>query len=111
VRVYLEYDIEKVSTPPLVHDTTHPDESDDSHGAAGALVALDGPPSNGGVPTFDSGTGKHSSQVPGALGGMVPTYLPPGDTFTVPANRQALFTSNIDNEGILDLIGLLIEVD
>lgn len=63
--VYREHDIEKATTPPLVHDTTHPDHTDDDDGAEGALVALDGAPVDGGVPTYDSGTGKHTSQVPG----------------------------------------------
>lgn len=63
---YREHDIEKLEKVPLVQDTAHPDESDDDDGAAGALVALDGPPVNGGVPTYNSGTGKHTSQVPGA---------------------------------------------
>jgi hypothetical protein len=46
-----------------------------------------------------------------AAGGMVPTYIGPTETFTVPANRQALFATTIDNEGILDLEGVLIGVD
>lgn len=62
---YPEHDIEKVSVVPLVHDTTHPDHTADDDEALGALVALDGAPVNGGVPTYDSGTGKHTSVVPG----------------------------------------------
>jgi len=46
-----------------------------------------------------------------ATGALVPTFIASGDTYTVPANRQALFATNIDNEGILDLEGVLIEVD
>lgn len=42
---------------------------------------------------------------------MVPTYIGPTETFTVPENRQALFTVPIDNEGILDIDGVLEEVD
>lgn len=44
-------------------------------------------------------------------GAMVPTYIDPAETFTVPANRQALFTVPIDNEGILDVDGVLEEVN
>lgn len=44
-------------------------------------------------------------------GAMVPTFIASGDTFTVPVNRQALFAANIDNEGIIDAVGILIEVD
>jgi hypothetical protein len=44
-------------------------------------------------------------------GGFVPTYIGPSETFTIPANKQALYASTIDNEGILDVVGSLIEVD
>lgn len=44
-------------------------------------------------------------------GSMVPYYIPAGDTFTVPEFKQALFNEPIDNEGVLDVDGLLIEVD
>ena len=46
-----------------------------------------------------------------ASGAMVPTYLGPTETFTVPENRQALFAQLIDNEGTLILDGTLIGVD
>lgn len=45
------------------------------------------------------------------LNGMVPYYIAPGETFTVPEYKQALFAMNIDNEGILEVDGFLIEVD
>jgi hypothetical protein len=53
---------------------------------------------------------------PGAAGinganGMVPYYIASTETFTVPIYKQALFSMNIDNEGILVLDGFLIEVD
>ncbi len=44
-------------------------------------------------------------------GGGVPYYIAPSDTFTVPEYIQALFAMLIDNEGILDVEGFLIEVD
>ena len=51
--VYSEDGIEKLTSPPLVQDTTHPDHTDDDDGAAGAMVAIHGAPSSGDVPTFD----------------------------------------------------------
>lgn len=44
-------------------------------------------------------------------GEMVPYYVAPAEVFTVPIYKQALFGMNIDNEGILDIEGFLIEVD
>lgn len=54
--------------------------------------------------------------VPGAAGedganGMVPYFIATTETFTIPLFKQALFSMNIDNEGILDIEGFLIEVD
>ena len=43
--------------------------------------------------------------------GMVPYYIAPDETFTVPEFKQALFNMVIDNEGFLDVDGFLIEVD
>lgn len=42
---------------------------------------------------------------------FVPYFIASGETFTVPLYDQALFSMNIDNEGILDIEGFLIEVD
>lgn len=47
----------------------------------------------------------------GAEGAMVPYFIAAGDTFTVPEFKQALFSMTIDNEGILDVVGYLLEVD
>lgn len=44
-------------------------------------------------------------------GGMVPYFIASGDTFTVPEFKQALFAMTIDVEGVLDVSGVLIEVD
>lgn len=44
-------------------------------------------------------------------GGMVPYWIPDGETFTVPLYKQALFSEAIDGPGTLDVIGMLIEVD
>ena len=54
--------------------------------------------------------------IPGPAGadganGMVPYYIAPSEVFTVPEFKQALFAMNIDNEGILEIDGFLIEVD
>jgi hypothetical protein len=45
------------------------------------------------------------------IGGMVPTHILSGESFTVPVRRQALFTVAIDNEGILLVDGVLEAVD
>ena len=59
---------------------------------------------------YDAGTSTWLVGAP-ASGGMVPYYIAPGDTFTVPLYKQALFTELIDNAGTLDVVGLLLEVD
>ena len=46
----------------------------------------------------------------GGGGDMVPTYLGPTETFTVPVDRQITFAMTIDNEGILDIEGFLVLV-
>ncbi len=43
-------------------------------------------------------------------GGMVPYLIPAGETFTVPVNKQGLFTVIIDVQGMLVVDGLLIHV-
>lgn len=43
-------------------------------------------------------------------GGMVPYYVAPGGIYTVPLYRQALYSTEIDNEGTLDVEGYLLEV-
>jgi hypothetical protein len=47
----------------------------------------------------------------GADGPMVPYYIAPGETFTVPVFKQATYAMTIDNEGTLVLDGYLILVD
>jgi len=69
---------------------------------------------------LDSGSGDSTSGdvIPGPPGtpgedganGMVPYYIAPSETFIVPLYKQALFAMNIDNEGILEVDGFLIEV-
>lgn len=64
----------------------------------------------------DDGGGGGDIGPPGVAGadganGMVPYFIASGETFTVPEFKQALFAMNIDNEGILDVEGFLIEVD
>lgn len=46
-----------------------------------------------------------------AAGGMVPYFIPEDETFTVPFNKQGLFSITIDVEGILVVDGMLIMVD
>lgn len=44
-------------------------------------------------------------------GAMVPYFIEDGDTFTVPENKQALFSETIAGPGLLVVEGMLIEVD
>lgn len=67
-------------------------DSDSSEG----LDVIPGPP---GVAGIDGITG------------IVPYYIAPTETYVVPEFKQALFAMNIDNEGILEIDGFLIEVD
>ncbi len=67
---------------------------------------------------LDNNSGGDSSDIsipgpPGANGanGMVPYFIALGETFIVPLYKQALFAMNIDNEGILEIDGFLIEVN
>jgi hypothetical protein len=68
-------------------------------------VNIEAHPDDAALPILKFVVGGESS------GGFVPTYIAPTQTFEIPANRQALFAANIDNEGIIDAVGLLIEVD
>src|SRR3990167_10084849 len=43
--------------------------------------------------------------------GMIPYFIAPDEIFTIPLYKQALFSINIDNEGILEVDGFLTEVD
>ena len=57
-----------------------------------------------------------SSGPPGAAGeaganGAVPYFISSTEIFTVPLYKQMLFQMLIDNEGVLDIDGYLIEVD
>lgn len=66
----------------------------------GNLTPVTGTKGQGKVPT-----GQADGTVAWAegSGGFVPTYIGPTETFTVPANRQALYAMTIDNEGLIDL--------
>lgn len=69
-----------------------------------------------GVGDSDGSGGGGESLIPGPAGvagqnGMVPYYIAPTEKFNVPIYKQALFAMNIDNEGILEIDGFLIEVD
>jgi hypothetical protein len=44
-------------------------------------------------------------------GGFVPVFIPSGETFTVPEDKQALFAMTIDNEGTLVVDGYLVQVN
>jgi hypothetical protein len=64
--------------------------------------------SDGDVLVWDAGS---STWVAGSIpGGMVPYYIAPTETFTVPLYKQALYSMDIDNTGTLDVVGFLLEV-
>lgn len=90
----------------------------DTSGGSGASIIINEilgfSPDGGG-----SGGGDGEMGPPGVAGapgedgvnGMVPYFIALAETFTIPLYKQALFSMNIDNEGILDIEGFLIEVD
>lgn len=80
-------------------DTTRLDTSIDAHGLMPKL--------SGDITDVFRGDG---TQGPAIGAGMVPTFIAADDTFIVPADHQALFTVPIDNEGTLDVEGVLVAV-
>jgi hypothetical protein len=44
-------------------------------------------------------------------GGFVPTYIGPGETFTIPVNKQAVFLFPVVNDGDLVISGDFGQVD
>ena len=54
-------------------------------------------------------SGVSNASLTGA-GGMVPYFIPEDETFTVPVNKQGLFSITIDVEGLLVVDGMLIMV-
>lgn len=65
--------------------------------------------------SFVAGGGIQGPQGPAGAGSslfeLTPYYIPSGETFTVPVNKQALFSETIINDGTLVVDGLLLEVD
>ena len=109
----IEHGVEKLSSQPVVHVSDYVDPSEDPGGATGAVVVLDtqdGSPNDGDVPTFVAGTPNKFVPRQGGTASMVPTYIAPGQTYVVPANRQALFRRTIVNEGSLIVLGALLQV-
>jgi hypothetical protein len=54
---------------------------------------------------------KQISVTGSAAASFVPYFVPAATTFTVPVNQQALWTIPIDNEGVIDVEGILVSVD
>lgn len=94
----IEHAVNKMTTPPVVHDSTWVDAGADGEGV---LVALKGTPNVGDSPVFD-GT-DFVPEPAGSASGFVPTYIGPAETFTVPANRQAPYAILIENDGMIAL--------
>lgn len=61
-------------------------------------------------PKGDKGD-KGDTGSPGTGGAFTPTLIEADESFTVPTNRQVLFTVPIVNDGELILDGELVEVD
>lgn len=56
-------------------------------------------------------TGGGSGTGGGGGSAGVPLYIAQGETYTVPENRQVLFTEEIELDGDLELDGILVEVN
>lgn len=70
-------------------------------------------PADGDFAIWDAATGQWiwiNTSALGSGGGMVPYYVAPADTFTVPLYKQALYLMEIDNAGLLVVEGYLLEV-
>lgn len=122
----LDHSVTAISNTPsggtVVNITGFPGIMSDDTGAGGdgeigppGLQGRDGRDGTIGVPGLDGLDGEDSF-FPGPPGldganGMVPYFIAASETFTIPLYKQALFSMNIDNEGIIDIEGFLIEVD
>jgi hypothetical protein len=105
----------------LANDSANPGATHyygtDSTGAKGwferrldtlADVDVSSPPSAGDALVYDG-----AAWVPGSVDSAVPFFIPDGTTYTVAANKQALFALPIELEGdaVLVLDGALVEVN
>lgn len=83
-------------------------------GKVQGLMGLDftGAPAPGQIPQENPGGDGIDWVDPSTIAadGLVPYYIASGDTYTVPLYKQALYSTEIDNGGTLDVIGLLLEV-
>ncbi len=56
------------------------------------------------------GTGNLSFQTIDPSGALMPYFIPEGETYVVPENRQGLFVLPITIEGTLEVTGVLVQV-
>lgn len=56
------------------------------------------------------GTGNLSFQTIDPSGALMPYFIPEGETYVVPTNRQGLFVLPITIEGTLEVTGVLVQV-
>lgn len=56
------------------------------------------------------GNGTLSFQTLNPTGVMMPYYIPEGDTYVVPTNKQGLFSIPITVDGTLEVTGILVQV-
>lgn len=99
------------------------DDMDTAFEVVAALVVVTEGTANGGKLFRNSNIGPITlgttaltfTEVGGSAGpatsSMVPYYIAPGDTFTVPLYKQALFKDTIEVDGILVVLGRLNGVD
>lgn len=66
-------------------------------GAEGQVISTDG-------------NGNLSFATVSATGGMMPYYIPDGETYTVLVNKQGLFSIPITIDGTLEVEGILVQV-
>jgi len=69
-------------------------------GSSGQVLTTNG---SGGLSWANSGGG-------GSGDGLMPYYIPVGETYTIPENRQGLFVLPITIDGTLEIDGILVEV-
>lgn len=56
------------------------------------------------------GNGTLSFQTLSPTGSLMPYYIPEGETYTVPTNKQGLFSIPITIDGTLEVTGILVQV-
>lgn len=77
-------------------------------GAVGNITITGG--SSGQVLTTNGSGGLSWSAGSAGGDGLMPYYIPVGETYTIPENKQGLFSLPITVDGTLEVDGILVEV-